>query len=176
MSRVLLTSGGSESVESAMKLVRQHFLAKGQPLKRKIIARRGAYHGCTMGALSLTGIPLSRIPFEPQQVAMLDEVFEQRTLAEWIAVLSAQDGQWDIIRIPGEAKRDEQALANGYVQEIVHPKHGKTLKVHGTPWGFSETPARIGIAPELGADTDAILADLGYAAGEIAALRAEKVV
>ena len=65
MSRVLLTSGGSESVESAMKLVRQHFLAKGQPLKRKIIARRGAYHGCTMGALALTGIPLSRAPFEP---------------------------------------------------------------------------------------------------------------
>ena len=65
MARVLLTSGGSESVESAMKLVRQHFLAKGQPLKRKIIARRGAYHGCTMGALSLTGIPLSRVPFEP---------------------------------------------------------------------------------------------------------------
>jgi adenosylmethionine-8-amino-7-oxononanoate aminotransferase len=65
MSRVLLTSGGSESVESAMKLVRQHFLAKGQPLKRKIIARRGAYHGCTMGALALTGIPLSRTPFEP---------------------------------------------------------------------------------------------------------------
>lgn len=65
MSRVLLTSGGSESVESALKLVRQHFLAKGQPLKRKVIARRGAYHGCTMGALSLTGIPLSRVPFEP---------------------------------------------------------------------------------------------------------------
>jgi adenosylmethionine-8-amino-7-oxononanoate aminotransferase len=65
MSRVLLTSGGSESVESAMKLVRQHFLAKGQGQKRKIIARRGAYHGCTMGALALTGIPLSRAPFEP---------------------------------------------------------------------------------------------------------------
>ncbi len=65
MSRVLLTSGGSESVESAMKLVRQHFLAKGHGLKRKIIARRGAYHGCTMGALALTGIPLSRAPFEP---------------------------------------------------------------------------------------------------------------
>ena len=65
MARVLLTSGGSESVESALKLVRQHFLAQGQGLKRKIIARRGAYHGCTMGALSLTGIPLSRVPFEP---------------------------------------------------------------------------------------------------------------
>lgn len=65
MARVLLTSGGSESVESAMKLVRQHFLTQGLGLKRKIIARRGAYHGCTMGALSLTGIPLARAPFEP---------------------------------------------------------------------------------------------------------------
>ncbi len=65
MGRILLTSGGSESVESALKLVRQHFLAKGQPLKRKFIARLGAYHGCTMGALGLTGIPMSRQPFEP---------------------------------------------------------------------------------------------------------------
>ncbi len=65
MARVLLTSGGSEAVESAMKLVRQHFLSQGLGLKRKIIARRGAYHGCTMGALSLTGIPMSRAPFEP---------------------------------------------------------------------------------------------------------------
>ena len=46
-------------------------------------------------------------------------------------------------------------VANGYVTEVDYPKHGKTLKVHGTPWQFSETPAKIGIAPELGADNDA---------------------
>ena len=49
-------------------------------------------------------------------------------------------------------------LANGYVTEIDYPKHGKRLKVHGTPWQFSETPARIGIAPELGDDNDEVLA------------------
>jgi adenosylmethionine-8-amino-7-oxononanoate aminotransferase len=65
MGRVFFTSGGSEAVESAWKLARQHFLAKGEPGRRKIIARRGAYHGCSLGALSLTGIPAARAPFEP---------------------------------------------------------------------------------------------------------------
>jgi adenosylmethionine-8-amino-7-oxononanoate aminotransferase len=65
LTRAFLTSGGSEAVESAMKLVRQHWLGRGEPLRRKIVARRGAYHGCTLGALSLTGIPGARAPFEP---------------------------------------------------------------------------------------------------------------
>src|SRR5689334_18166303 len=65
LTRVFFTSGGSEAVESALKLVRQHWLGRGEPLRRKIIARRGAYHGCTLGALSLTGIPAARAPFEP---------------------------------------------------------------------------------------------------------------
>jgi adenosylmethionine-8-amino-7-oxononanoate aminotransferase len=65
MDHVFFTSGGSESVESAWKLARQHFLAAGEPFRRKVIARRGAYHGSSLGAVSLTGIPGSRIPFEP---------------------------------------------------------------------------------------------------------------
>ncbi|MGN6377674.1 MAG: aminotransferase family protein [Gaiellales bacterium] len=65
LTRAFFTSGGSEAVESALKLVRQHWLGRGEPLRRKVIARRGAYHGCTLGALSLTGIPGARAPFEP---------------------------------------------------------------------------------------------------------------
>src|SRR3954451_838855 len=65
MGRAFFTSGGSEAVESAWKLARQHFLAKGEHARRKVIARRGAYHGCSLGALSLTGIPAARAPFEP---------------------------------------------------------------------------------------------------------------
>jgi adenosylmethionine-8-amino-7-oxononanoate aminotransferase len=65
LTRAFFTSGGSEAVESALKLVRQHWLGRGEPLRRKVIARRGAYHGCTLGALSLTGIPAARAPFEP---------------------------------------------------------------------------------------------------------------
>jgi adenosylmethionine-8-amino-7-oxononanoate aminotransferase len=54
--RVFFTGGGSESVESAWKLVREHFIAIGQPQRTKAIARRTAYHGVTLGALSFTGV------------------------------------------------------------------------------------------------------------------------
>ena len=54
--RVFFTSGGSESVESAWKMVREHFLAIGQPQRTKAIARDRAYHGVTLGALSFTGV------------------------------------------------------------------------------------------------------------------------
>jgi crotonobetainyl-CoA:carnitine CoA-transferase CaiB-like acyl-CoA transferase len=75
-----------------------------------------------------------------------------------------------------EASNDPDVLANGYVTEVEYPKHGKTLKVHGTPWGFSETPAKIGIAPVLGADNDAVLAGLGYSAAQIQDLRERKII
>jgi len=48
--------------------------------------------------------------------------------------------------------------------------------VHGTPWRFSETPARVGIAPELGAQNDAVLAGLGYSAEQIGDLRQRKII
>jgi adenosylmethionine-8-amino-7-oxononanoate aminotransferase len=55
--RVFFTDGGSEAVESAWKFVREHYVALGQPQRRKAIARKVAYHGVTLGALSFTGIP-----------------------------------------------------------------------------------------------------------------------
>ncbi|HEX8488686.1 MAG TPA: aspartate aminotransferase family protein [Propionibacteriaceae bacterium] len=54
--KVFFTGGGSESVESAWKLTREHFLAIGQPQRTKAIARKVAYHGVTLGALSFTGV------------------------------------------------------------------------------------------------------------------------
>jgi adenosylmethionine-8-amino-7-oxononanoate aminotransferase len=90
LNRVFFVSGGSEAVESAWKLARQYYLARGEttlrarigptperdhdavaanlgaPSRRyKAITRQTAYHGTTLGALSLTGIPAIRVPFEP---------------------------------------------------------------------------------------------------------------
>ena len=65
LNRVFFTSGGAESVESAIKLVRQFHKLNGKPNKTKIIAREVAYHGTTMGALSATGITNLRQPYEP---------------------------------------------------------------------------------------------------------------
>jgi adenosylmethionine-8-amino-7-oxononanoate aminotransferase len=65
LNRVFFTTGGSEAVESAWKLARQFFRATGQPQRTKVVSRRTAYHGTTMGALSITGIPELQTPFEP---------------------------------------------------------------------------------------------------------------
>jgi len=65
INRVFFTTGGSEAVESAWKLARQYFRAIGQPQRTKVVSRNIAYHGTSMGALSITGIPDLRTPFEP---------------------------------------------------------------------------------------------------------------
>ena len=87
LNRVFFCSGGSEAVESAWKLARQYYAARGgktpaaasgvtetrhdehvaapAPRRYKAIARHIAYHGTTMGALSINGIPALRAPFEP---------------------------------------------------------------------------------------------------------------
>src|SRR4051794_1800573 len=63
MTRVLFTSGGSESVEAAWKLAREYFHAIRQPQRTKAIARDVAYHGVTLGALSFTGVERFKAPF-----------------------------------------------------------------------------------------------------------------
>ncbi|MGP0006991.1 MAG: aspartate aminotransferase family protein [Acidimicrobiales bacterium] len=65
LNRVFFTTSGSEAVESAWKLSRQYFKSIGQPSRYKVISRNIAYHGTSLGALSITGIPSARIPFEP---------------------------------------------------------------------------------------------------------------
>jgi adenosylmethionine-8-amino-7-oxononanoate aminotransferase len=65
LNRVFFTSGGSEAVESALKLVRQYYKLSGHPNKTKVVAREIAYHGTSLGALSATGITALREPFEP---------------------------------------------------------------------------------------------------------------
>ena len=65
LSRVFFTSGGGEAVETAWKLAKQYFKLTGKPTKYKVISRDIAYHGTTQGALSITGIPEAKIPFEP---------------------------------------------------------------------------------------------------------------
>jgi adenosylmethionine-8-amino-7-oxononanoate aminotransferase len=88
LNRVFFVSGGSEAVESAWKLARQYYAARGEKALRgatheperghdaivaatrasrryKAVARHIAYHGTTFGALSINGIPALRTPFEP---------------------------------------------------------------------------------------------------------------
>lgn len=65
LDHVYFVSGGSEAVESALKLARQYFVEVGQPARRHFIARRQSYHGNTLGALAIGGNAWRREPFLP---------------------------------------------------------------------------------------------------------------
>jgi adenosylmethionine-8-amino-7-oxononanoate aminotransferase len=65
LNRVFFTTGGGDAVESAWKLAKQYFKLTGRPTKHKVISRAIAYHGTPHGALSLTGLPGLKAPFEP---------------------------------------------------------------------------------------------------------------
>jgi adenosylmethionine-8-amino-7-oxononanoate aminotransferase len=65
LNQVFFTTGGSEAVESAWKLARAYYKLVGKPGKHKVISRATAYHGTSMGALSITGLPGLKADFEP---------------------------------------------------------------------------------------------------------------
>ena len=70
LDRVFFVSGGSEAVESAIKIARQYAVAKGQASRWKVISRFPSYHGSTLGALAVTGMSLMSAPFSPLMTEM----------------------------------------------------------------------------------------------------------
>ena len=108
-------------------------------------------------------------------VKMLDELFAERDLVEWEDLLSRQQGQWDVFLKAGEVRHDEQVQANEFAQLIQHDGDGKVVLVPA-PAQFGGEVSKLGRGPALGADTDALLAELGYDATAVADLRNRKVV
>lgn len=70
LNKVFFVSGGSEAVESTLKLARQYVITQGQPQRFKVISRYPSYHGCTLGALAITGYAPMAAPFDPMMQRM----------------------------------------------------------------------------------------------------------
>ena len=109
-------------------------------------------------------------------LATLSELFATDRRDRWIEILRDVDIVTAPINTLLEASNDADVLANGYISEMNYPEYGKTVKVHGSPWHFSETPAKIGVAPKLGEHNAEILKALGYDEAEIAGLEERKVI
>lgn len=135
----------------------------------------GFYDRLKAAGFEKLGVIIEDIGRRADLLALLDELFATGTREDWVARLRGADIVSAPINTLLEASNDPDVVANGYVTHVEHPKHGR-LKVHGTPWQFSETPAKPGIAPELGEHNDAVLGELGYGPAELADLRARKII
>src|SRR5262245_51883609 len=136
----------------------------------------GFYETLEKAGFADLGIAVTSEEQKDKLLKTLDELFATGPREKWVELLRAEDIVSAPINTLLEASNDPDVIANGYITEVDYPQHGKRLKVHGTPWQFSETPARPGIAPELGEHNDTVLGEIGYAAGEIADLRARKII
>ncbi len=113
--QVYFVSGGSEAIEAALKLARQYFVEKGDPGREHIIARRGSYHGNTLGALAVGGNAQRRTQFEPMliDVAHVSPCFAYR---EKFAQESDDDYA---IRLAGELEAEILRLGASSVMAFV---------------------------------------------------------
>ena len=143
---------------------------------RDAMTALGFYQALEQAGFGDLGVIITSDEKRATLLRMLDQLFATGPREDWVERLRAADIVSAPINTLLEAADDPDVLANGYVTEIAYPEYGKTLKVHGSPWHFSETPAQIGVAPKLGADNAEILGRLGYTPTQIEDLRKRKII
>jgi crotonobetainyl-CoA:carnitine CoA-transferase CaiB-like acyl-CoA transferase len=110
--------------------------------------------------------PADRAAHGSDIVAELEKTFATKPLAHWTDALSRQKGQWDVVKLVSEVGFDNQAVVNGFIQQVSYPGE-RSLPIVANPVQFDRTPPTLQPAPEFGADTDEILASLGMDADAI---------
>ncbi|HYC47214.1 MAG TPA: CoA transferase [Burkholderiales bacterium] len=143
------------------------FQLTGNAKWKSAMSTLGFYGTLVEAGFGELGVVTTSAEQREKLLATLDRLFATGPRDKWVELLRGIDIVAAPINTLLEASNDPDVLANGYVTEVEYPKHGKKLKVHGSPWHFSETPARIGVAPELGEHNEAVLKALGYSAAEI---------
>ena len=175
ISHAYLVSGGSEAVESALKMARQYFVEIGQPQRTHFIARRQSYHGNTLGALAVGGNEWRRAPFAPllvpathvspcypyreQRLGETPEAYGLRLAAELDAAIVAHGAERVIAFVAetvGGATAGVLTPVPGYFKAVreVCDRHGVLLILDEVMCGMGRTGTlyaseQEGIAPDL---------------------------
>ncbi|MBP0494275.1 aspartate aminotransferase family protein [Roseomonas indoligenes] len=134
LSRAYFVSGGSEAMEAALKLARQHFVEKGEPGRTRFIARRQSYHGNTLGALALGGNAARRAPYAP----ILADAFSHVSAAfPYRGMREGEDEAAYVARLAGELEAEFQRLGPAKVAAFVaETVVGATAGCVAAPTGY----------------------------------------
>ena len=111
-----------------------------------------------------------------QILSKLAELFSTNKRDHWISILRNADMISTHVNTMLEASNDPNLKENNYVTEVWYPELNKNMKVHGTPWKFSKTPANIKRAPKLGEHNSELLTKLGYSEKDIQNLIEDKII
>ena len=119
--------------------------------------------------------PKARLPHLMDIFGAIEEWTKTKTKFEAMDILNQHDIPCGPILSMKEVAEEPSLRASGTVVEVDHPVRGKYLTV-GNPIKMSDSPTEVKRSPLLGEHTDEVLAELGYGAEQITALRAEKVI
>ncbi|MDX1785607.1 MAG: aspartate aminotransferase family protein [Roseovarius sp.] len=184
LNKVFFVSGGSEAIESAMKLARQHAIATGRGDRWKVISRSPSYHGCTLGALAVTGYTALTQPFAPMMREMpkipaprayLDGLDAEdpatgdhyaNMLEDCIAREGADSVLAFLLEPVGGASTGALVPPTGYMQRIrqICDRHDILLIMDEVMTGAGRTGAFLG-ADHWGIVPDIVVLSKGFAAG-----------
>jgi crotonobetainyl-CoA:carnitine CoA-transferase CaiB-like acyl-CoA transferase len=152
------------------------FQLNGASKWREAMGALGFYETLEQAGFGDLGVAIASDEKRAILLRLLDDLFATGTRDDWVARLRGADIVSAPINTLLEASNDPDVLANGYVTEVEYPTHGKKLKVHGSPWHFSETPAKAGRAPTLGDHNESVLSELGYSAAQIKDFKDRKII
>ena len=111
-----------------------------------------------------------------QILSKLAELFSTNKRDHWISILRNADMISTHVNTMLEASNDPNLKENNYVTEVWYPELNKNMKVHGTPWKFSKTPANIKRATKIGEHNSELLNKLGYSEKDIQNLIEDKII